>query len=120
MALRIMPTETSVRTIEPGITVYTISGSIHLGNRLLSLETGIRRLIAEGARKLVIDLADLNHIDSAGIGVLMMSNAEMEKTGGQLRIAGASGLVAKSFAIVHLERVAVIEPDVESACRSLS
>jgi anti-sigma B factor antagonist len=120
MALLIMLTETCVRTIEPDITVYTISGSIHLGNRLMSLETAIKRLIAEGTRKLVIDLAGLHHIDSAGIGMLMISNAEMEKNGGQLRIAGASGLVAKSFAIVHLQRIVVIEADVESACRSLS
>jgi anti-anti-sigma factor len=86
----------------------------------MSLETAIKRMIAEGARKLVIDLAGLNHIDSAGIGMLMMSNAEMEKNGGQLRIAGPAGLVAKSFGLVHMHRVVVIETDVESACLSFS
>lgn len=115
-----MLTETSVRTIEPEVTVVTISGRINLGNGLISLETSIKRLIAEGSRRMVIDLAGLQHIDSAGIGMFMMSNAEMEKNGGRLVIAGASGLVAKSFEIVHLPLVIATADDVESARRSLA
>jgi anti-anti-sigma factor len=114
-----MLTESGVRTIEPGITVFAISGRLNLGNGLQTMESTIKRLIAEGARKLVIDLAGLHHIDSSGIGMFMMCNAEMEKSGGRMCIAGASGLVARSFHLVHLQRVVGVEADVESACRNL-
>jgi anti-sigma B factor antagonist len=114
-----MISESSVRTIEPDVKVFAISGRLNLGNALMSLESAIRRLIAEGTRKLIVDLSGLDHIDSSGIGVLVMSNAEMERAGGRMRVAGARGLVAKSLEIVHFDRLAGLDADVESACRNL-
>ena len=115
-----MITETKTRRIEPDITVVEISGRLSLGNSLMSIETSIRRLIDEGARKLIIDLTGLDSIDSSGIGVLVSCSGLMEQSGGQMRIAGARGSVAKSFDLVHLDRLAALDPDVESAGRHLA
>jgi anti-anti-sigma factor len=62
----------------------------------------------------------LGYTDSAGIGMIISLNGEMEQAGGQMRIAGAQGLVAKSFDIVHMERVIALDANVESGCRALS
>jgi len=115
-----MITESKTRRIEPDITVVEISGRLNLGNSLMSIETSILRLIDEGARKLIIDLTGLDHIDSSGIGVIVSCSGHMEQSGGQMRIAGARGSVAKSFDLVHLGRIAPVDPDVESACRQMA
>ena len=115
-----MITETKTRRLEPDLTVVEISGRLSLGNSLLSLETSLQRLIAEGSRKLVIDLAGLSYIDSAAIGVLAACSGQMEQSGGRVRIAGAQGLVAKTFALVHMDRIAPLDADVQTACRHLS
>lgn len=115
-----MITETNTRQVEPGITVFAITGRLNLGNTLLAVEQSIRKLIADGSRKVVLDLSGLNYLDSAGIGVLIVTISEMERQGGLLRIAGAQGAVAKAFEIVHMKRVAPLYPDVESACRAIS
>ena len=114
-----MITETKTRRIEPDITVVEISGRLNLGNSLMSIETSIRRLIDEGSRKLIIDLSGLDAIDSSGIGVMVSCSGLMEQAGGQMRIASAHGSVAKSFDLVHLNRLAALDPDVESAGRHL-
>ena len=114
-----MITESHVRRIEPDITVVEISGRLSLGNILVSVEGSVKRLIEDGARKLIIDLTKLDHIDSAGIGVLVACAGLSEQTGGKLRIAGAHGMVAKSFEIVHMDRIAALDPDLESSCRNL-
>jgi anti-sigma B factor antagonist len=115
-----MITESKTRRIEPDITVVEISGRLNLGNSLMSIETSIRRLIDEGARKLIIDLTGLDSIDSSGIGMMVSCSGLIEQSGGRMRIAGARGSVAKSFDLVHLNRIAALDPDVESAGRHLT
>ena len=112
-----MVTETQLRRIEPDITLLKISGRLILDNSLITVETAIRRLVEEGARKLVIDLATLNAIDSSGIGLLVTCSGHMEQNGGQIRIAGARGAVAKALGMVHVDRIAPLDTDVETSCR---
>jgi anti-sigma B factor antagonist len=113
-------TESKTRQVAPDITVIEISGRLGLGNALLAIENSINRLIQDGTRKLALDLTGLQSIDSSGIGVLVSSSGQMERSGGRLRIAGAQGAVAKSFELVHMGRIAALDPDVESSCRHLA
>lgn len=114
-----MNTETRTHKIAPDITVFEISGRMNLSNELISIENAIRGLIDRGARKMVIDLANLNSIDSAGIGTLVSCSGHMEHAGGKLRVAGAHGTVAKVFAMVHMERILPLDADLKSAAESL-
>lgn len=108
------------RLVEPATTVVEISGRLHLGNSLSYLETSLKRLIADGSRKLVVDLAGLDYIDSAAIGMLIACGGEMEQAGGAFRIAGSHGSVAKTFEMVHMSRVVALDADVETALRIIS
>ena len=114
-----MITETKIRRIEPDITVVEITGRLSLGNSLISVESLIRRLVEEGAQKVVIDLVGLNSIDSSGIGLLVTCSGDMEQRGGQIRIAGPQGTVARALELVHVDRITAVDADVESACRHL-
>lgn len=110
-------TETKLRRVEPDITILEISGRLSLDNSLIAVETSIRRLVEEGARKLVIDLAGLNAIDSSGIGLLVTSSGHIEQNGGRMRIAGAHGAVGKALGMAHVDRLATLDADVETSCR---
>ncbi len=114
-----MITETKVRKVEPDITVFEISGRLNLGNTLVTIESAIRKLIDEGARKLVVELSDVSYIDSSGIGMLVSCSGHMGHCSGHLRISGAKGVVEKAFRIVHMDRIAALDGDVETACMNL-
>jgi anti-anti-sigma factor len=64
-------------------------------------------------------LAGLNYIDSAGAGMLIACNGQMEQNQGRMRIAGARGVVATAFETIHIERVVPLDPDVDTASRQL-
>jgi anti-sigma B factor antagonist len=115
-----MLTEYHVRTIEPDIDLIDISGRLNMGNTLQALENSILGLIEKGSRKLVVNLTQLSFIDSAGIGVLISCNGQMEQNRGKIRFAGAQGFVARTFQVVHMRRVAALDPDVDTACRNLA
>ena len=110
-----MITETKTRNLDPGITVFEISGRLNLGNSLISIESGIKKLIDQGARKLIVDLTDVNYIDSSGIGMLVACAGHMEQSNGRMRIVGASGTVSKAFSVVHMERIAPLDESIEQA-----
>src|SRR5580704_11457738 len=93
------------------VTVVEMSGRLHLGNSLSYAENSINRLIDGGARKLVIDLARLDYIDSSGLGMLIYCSGRMELNGGRMRVAGAGGAVARVFEIAHADRVLHFDAD---------
>ena len=86
----------------------------------MTLEAAVKRLIQEGARKLVIDVTGLDYLDSAGIGMLVGCNGQMDRAGGKMRVAGAQGAVAKAFEVVHMDRIMSLDPDVDTAVTNLT
>ena len=59
------------------VTVYVLTGKLALGRQCTYLEDDIRKSREEGVKKLILDLAGLLSIDSAGLGMLTMSLATM-------------------------------------------
>jgi anti-sigma B factor antagonist len=108
-----------IRQVEPDLTVVELTGHLHLGNELMTVEASVKGVIDEGARKLVIDVTNLDYIDSAGIGMLVACNGRIERAGGKMRVSGAQGSVAKTFEVVHMDRITSLDPDLDSACRNL-
>ena len=109
-----------VRQADPDLTVVELTGHLNMGNELMTLEAALKRIIDEGARKLVIDCTRLEYIDSAGIGMLVGCNGQIDRAGGKMRVAGAQGAVAKAFEVVHMDRITALDPDVEASCQNLS
>jgi anti-anti-sigma factor len=68
----IMDMTTSVRNVGD-VTVVDISGRIVLGDESAALRDLIAELLSKGDRKIVLDLAAVNYIDSSGLGALVSS-----------------------------------------------
>jgi len=114
-----MTTESTTRKIGD-VDIVDISGRLNFGNALAEIEDSILKLIEEGSRRLVINVPGLTSIDSAGIGMLMGCSGKMEQKQGKLRIAGAKGGVARTFEVMHMDRVAALDADVDAACQVLA
>lgn len=115
-----MVTEFRTRQIEPDITVVEITGQLHAGNTLLSVESSLNKILIEGPKKIVVDLSGLHLIDSSGIGVLVVSSATVRKLGGSFRLAGAVGSVSNVLEMIGLNQVIPMDPDVDTAARHLA
>jgi anti-sigma B factor antagonist len=68
------------------VTVVDIGGRITLGEGSALLRTTIRDLLAEGRNKIVLNLGDVNYIDSSGIGELVTGFTTVKKSGGDLKL----------------------------------
>ena len=101
-----MMLETELFRLEPGITVLACAGRFTLGTRLKETEALTDSLVAEGTRKLVLDLTHTETVDSAGLGVIMHMSAQLEQTGGAFRICGANERIRNLLSITHTDPVA--------------
>jgi anti-sigma B factor antagonist len=54
-----------------GVTVLDLSGRITLGEGSVQLRDAVRGLISKGQKRILLNLADVNYIDSSGLGELV-------------------------------------------------
>lgn len=76
-------------------------------------------LVQGGERRLVVDLADVEFVDSSGLGALV---SVLKALGGQgaLAVSGAQGSVMALFKLTRMDRVFAIEPTRVDAVRRLA
>jgi len=65
----------------------------------------VRRSIAEGSARLVVDLSDVAFLDSSGLGALVACLKSARQAGGDLRIAAPSKQVMMVLQLSNLDRV---------------
>ena len=68
------------------VTVLDMSGKITIGEGSVTLRTAIRRLLEEGKKRILLNLASVSYIDSSGIGELVSSYTAINKENGQLKL----------------------------------
>jgi anti-sigma B factor antagonist len=109
------------RQIDPDITVMDFAGSLTTPEILVAeVERFIKKRIECGCRKLVLDLTDVQYVDSSGVGLLVVCMSAMEQAGGRMVIAGASGQTKRALEVAHLELMIGMYSDVASACEVLA
>jgi anti-sigma B factor antagonist len=115
-----MLVEFAFRQVDPGITVMEFKGDLSIpGITVAEVERAIKKRLEKGCRKLVLDLGKVGFLDSSGVGLLAACSGDMERLGGKVAIAGASGHVKKVLEIVHLDRILGMYSDLASACQSM-
>ena len=100
--------------------VLKISGRITLGRDCQQVEWKVEDLVREKRSKLVLDLSAVEHVDSAGVGIIMMCYGKAKKSGGNLRLAGVTGNVEKILRTVSLDRIFRFYPTAEAAAESFA
>ena len=68
------------------VTILDMDGKITIGEGSVALRTAVRRLVEEGKKKVLLNLAKVGYIDSSGIGELVSSYTAIDRDGGELKL----------------------------------
>ncbi len=71
------------------VAIVDLDGRLTLGDGSGILRGTIQDLIAEGSRKILLNLKQITYIDSSGLGELVSCNATMSKAGGRIKLLNA-------------------------------
>jgi anti-sigma B factor antagonist len=75
----------STRQVD-GVTVVDLSGRIKEGEDITVLRDTIDDLLGKGQKKILLNLSDVNHIDSSGLGALLRAFTSVRNQGGELKL----------------------------------
>src|ERR1051326_3247924 len=102
--------------------VYIIdcSGKITLGEGTMAVRNAVREVLKSGGRKILLNLGDVNYIDSSGIGELVRSYTTVRKGGGELKLLNLTKKVHDLLQITKLYTVFDVKDDEAAAVKSFS
>jgi anti-sigma B factor antagonist len=84
------------------VTVLDMSGKITIGEGSVALRSAIRRLLEEGKKRILLNLAGISYVDSSGIGELVSSYTAINKEGGQLKLLNLTQKIQDLLTITKL------------------
>jgi len=91
--------------------VLRIHGPLLLGN-FFPLQSEVR---ADSSDLLIIDVADMPYIDSAGNGCLVGAHVSRENSGRKLILVGANERLLTSLKVTKVDKLFTFAPTVEQA-----
>jgi anti-sigma B factor antagonist len=100
------------------VSVIDLKGRITLGEGNVIIREMITELTAQGKKQVVLNLLEVDHIDSAGIGELVRTHSTLRRQGGQLKLANLSPKVTDVLKMTSLNSIFDIQADEASAVRS--
>jgi anti-anti-sigma factor len=101
--------------VELDIVVLEIDGRLILGPECQQVEWLIAALLSENETKIILDISNVTRIDSTGVGIIVLCSGKVMKAGGELRIAGAQGIVEATLKLAKVDTIVSLFPSVLSA-----
>jgi anti-sigma B factor antagonist len=102
------------------VTVLDLSGRITLGEGSVVLRDAVRDLLSKGNKKILANLADVNYIDSSGIGELVSAFTTVRNQGGELKLLNLTKKVHDLLQITKLYTVFDVKDNEASAIKSFN
>lgn len=103
-----------------GVTVLELSGQVVRGAEADQLRKKLKDVLDKGKTGVVLDLANLSHIDSAGLGTLVGVYTSAQSQGAKVKLARSNERVNSLLHITKLITVFESYSSVEEALKSFA
>jgi anti-sigma B factor antagonist len=102
------------------VIVIDTSGRLTLGDATSALRTTIRELVAGGSKRIVLNLGDVSHMDSSGLGELIAAHTTVTTAGGEIKLLSLGKRVHDLLKLTKLYTVFESFEDEAAAVNSFS
>ena len=100
------------------VTILDMSGAVRIGEGSVALRDAIRGLADVGKKKILLNLAGVNYVDSTGIGELIANYTTVSRQGGQLKLLNLTDRIQNLLVITKLLTVFDTYEDEAEALKS--
>jgi anti-sigma B factor antagonist len=102
------------------VRILDCSGKITLGEGTMAVRNTVRDILKNNGKKIILNLAEVNYIDSSGIGELVSTYSTVANTGGQLKLLNLTKKIQELLAITKLLTVFQVYDSEQAALASFS
>ncbi|MBL8242182.1 MAG: STAS domain-containing protein [Bryobacterales bacterium] len=104
--------------VKEGIMILDAKGQLVAGDGADRLRERLKSLAATGSVNAILNLAEVDYIDSSGLGALVMSFSAIRKKDGALKLLNLSRRNVELLVLTKLETVFEVFDDEQSAVNS--
>lgn len=101
-----------------GVVILDLKGRVTVGPEATSLRENISQVIAAGQRNVVLNMANVDYIDSTGLGALVMSATSLRRNQGNVKLLNLNRRNIKLLVVTKLATVFEIFNDEQDAVNS--
>jgi anti-sigma B factor antagonist len=102
------------------VRILDCSGKITLGEGTMAVRNSVRDILKNNGKKIILNLAEVNYIDSSGIGELVSTYSTVANSGGQLKLLHLTKKIQELLAITKLLTVFQVFDNEQAALTSFS
>jgi anti-sigma B factor antagonist len=102
------------------VTILDLKGRVTLGEGDELLKDKVNSLLNQGLKKIVLNLADVPYVDSAGLGEIVRTYTTVSKQGGTLKLLNLTKRITDLLSITKLLTVFETFDNENEAVRSFS
>jgi len=107
--------EFTISTSDKHIVIYHLDGNLIGETDGLAMTESLNEKLEEGFKQIIINLSDLQHINSSGLGVLITLLTKARKVGGEVVLANPSTYIQNLLLITKLNTIFQIHTSTEEA-----
>ncbi len=100
------------------VRILDCSGQIRLGEGTMAVRNAVRDALDSGTKKIILNLEEVNYIDSSGVGELMRTYTSVLNQGGQLKLLHLTKRIRELLAITKLLTIFDVFDDERAALAS--
>lgn len=100
------------------VTILDLSGKVTLGDGDALLKDKLHSLVHQGKKNLVLNLAEVNYVDSAGLGAIVAAYTTVTREGGSLKLTNVTKRLQDLLSITKLLTVFETFDSEDEAVRS--
>ncbi len=100
-----------------GFSVIEVTGEVDV-HTAPELDAKLTEIISGGSNKLIVDLSQVEFLDSTGLGVLVKALKHVREHDGSLSVVTATERISKVFRITGLDAAIGLYDDVDEAVRA--
>jgi anti-anti-sigma factor len=106
------------RRTSGNVTILAFRGEFDVFN-LPAVKEKLDQLIESGATRLVFNMKELRHINSAALGYLLKTRKRLARAGGDLVVTEPSSYLSTAMTTLGIDQVMRVFPTDSKACRYL-
>lgn len=114
-----MSIKVSTRMVD-GVVIVDLFGQLRLGEGTSKLRQVVQDLLGEGYRKLLLNMENVLHVDSSGIGELMGCYSSVKAQGGELKLLQLHKNVRNLLEVTRLYSIFDTYEDLPAAVRAFN
>ena len=100
--------------VENDITVFVLEGRIDTAGAV-DMDLALQAAVSEGQHKMVLDMAEVRYIGSAGLRTLADVRTKNREVGGDLKLVALNPRVMRVFQIIGFDTIFSIHDTLEAA-----